>query len=188
MPTGASGLSAFSRARICRRGIARISRQPARPWSGPFCARGEADVEIRSAVLVVDTSAFSRLMQAEAAALGHAGEHRPGDLFLTPPVAAEIQFGIAGLRPGSRRSELLRAQYRRWRALAEWLPWTEVASDIFGEQKARLEGRGLRIEDMDIAVAAIAMAHGFGVATCNARHFERIDGLRVADWTAARGG
>ena len=81
--------------------------------------------------------------------------------------------------------QLLRSQYRRWRALAEWLEGTEAASDIFGEQKARLEGRGVLIEDMDIAVAAIAMAHGFGVATCNARHFGRIEGLRVDDWSGA---
>jgi tRNA(fMet)-specific endonuclease VapC len=122
-------------------------------------------------------------MQAEPIALGHAREHRPGDLFVAPPVAAEIQFGIARLRPGSRRVQLLRAQYRRWRALAEWLDWTEAASDIFGEQKARLEARGILIEDMDIAVAAVAMAHGFGVATCNARHFGRLEGLRVHDWS-----
>ncbi len=137
-------------------------------------------------MLVLDTSAFSRLMQAEPVALGHAGRHRPGDLFVTPPVAAEIQFGIARLSTGSRRVQLLRSQYRRWRALAEWLPWTEAASDIFGEQKARLEARGGLIEDLDIAVAAIAMAHGFAVATCNARHFGRIEDLRVDDWSRAR--
>jgi tRNA(fMet)-specific endonuclease VapC len=137
-------------------------------------------------VLAVDTSAFSRLMQAEPLALGHVGRHRPGDLFVTPPVAAEIRFGVARLRPGSRRQQLLRSQYRRWRSLVEWLPWTEAASDIFGEQKAQLQARGVLIEDMDIAVAAIAMAHGFGVATCNARHFSRIEGLRVDDWSSAR--
>ena len=137
-------------------------------------------------MLVLDTSALSRLMQAAPVALGHAGEHRPGDLFVAPPVAAEIQFGIARLRPGSRRAQLLRSQYRRWRALAAWIPWTEAASDIFGEQKARLETRGILIEDMDIAVAAIAMAHAFGVATCNARHFGRIEGLRVDDWAGTR--
>jgi tRNA(fMet)-specific endonuclease VapC len=137
-------------------------------------------------MLVLDTSALSRLMQAELVALGHVRQHRPGDLFVAPPVAAEIQFGIARLRAGSRRGQLLRSQYRRWRALAEWLPWTEAAYDIFGEQKARLEARGVLIEDMDLAVAAIAMAHGFGVATCNARHFGRIEGLRVDDWSAAR--
>ena len=69
--------------------------------------------------------------------------------------------------------------------MARWLEWTEAASDIFGERKARLEGHGVLIEDMDIAVAAIAMAHGFGVATRNARHFGRSEGLRVDDWSGA---
>jgi len=125
-------------------------------------------------------------MRADALALGHAAERRPGDLFLTPPVAAEIQFGLARLRTAGRRTHLLRAQYRRWRALLEWLPWTEAASQIFGEQKARLEARGTLIDDMDIAIAAIAMAHAFGVATCNARHFGRVDGLRLDDWAGPR--
>ncbi len=70
----------------------------------------------------------------------------------------------------------------------EWLEWTEVASAIFGDQKARLEARGALIEDMDIAVAAIAMAHAFGVATCNAKRFGRIEGLRVDEWTRPRSG
>jgi predicted nucleic acid-binding protein len=62
-------------------------------------------------------------------------------------------------------------------------PLEESASDLFGDHKARLEARGMLIEDMDIALGAIAMAHGFGVATCNARHFTRIEGLRVDDWS-----
>src|SRR5438552_932989 len=106
-------------------------------------------------MLVVDTSALSRVMRADPVSLGHAGEHRPGDLFVVPPVVAEIHFGIARLRAGSRRARLLHAQYRRWRTLLRWLDWTEAASDIFGDQKARLEARGALIDDMDIAVAAI---------------------------------
>jgi tRNA(fMet)-specific endonuclease VapC len=137
-------------------------------------------------VLALDTSALLRLMRADPIALEHAGAHRPGDLFMAPPVAADIQFGITRLPPGSRRARLLRSQYRRWRALVAWLPWTESASDLFGDHKARLEARGMLIEDMDIAVAAIAMAHGFGVATCSARHFARIEGLRVDDWSTPR--
>lgn len=126
-------------------------------------------------------------MRADALALAHAGRQRPGDLFLVPPVAAEIQFGIARLPERSRSAHLLRAQYRRWRALLRWLDWTEAASELFGDQKASLEARGALIDDMDIAVAAIALAHRFGVATGNARHFRRIEGLQVVDWTAPLG-
>jgi len=136
-------------------------------------------------MLVLDTSALSRVMRADPVSLGHAGEHRPGDLFVVPPVAAEVHFGIARLQAGSRRARLLRAQYRRWRRLLRWLDWTEAASKTFGDQKARLEARGALIDDMDIAVAAIAMVRHFGVATCNVRHFARIEGLRVEDWSEA---
>src|SRR3990172_4762774 len=134
-------------------------------------------------MLVLDTSALSGAMRGDPLALAHAQAERPGELFLVPPVAAEIHYGIARLPSHSRRSQLLRGEYNRWRAILRWLDWGEEASTIFGEQKARLEGRGTRIDDMDLAVAAIALAHGLGVATCNARHFNRVDGLRVLDWS-----
>lgn len=121
-------------------------------------------------------------MRQDPLARAHARAQRPGELFLVPPVAAEIQYGIARLPARSRRPHLLRTEYRRWRNLLRWLDWGEDASAIFGEQKARLEVRGVQIGDMDLAVAAIAMAHDLGVATCNARHFRRIEGLQVLDW------
>ena len=123
-------------------------------------------------------------MRGDPLALAHARAQRPGELFLTPPAAAEIQYGIARLPVRSRRSQLLRAEYTRWRGMLRWLNWEEDASRIFGEQKARLEVRGARIDDLDLAVAAIALAHGLGVATCNMRHFHRIEGLRVLNWAA----
>ncbi len=133
-------------------------------------------------MLVLDTSALSRAMRQDPLARAHAEAQRPGELFLVPPVAAEIQYGIARLPAHSRRSHLLRTEYRRWRTLLRWLEWGEDASAIFGEQKARLEVRGVQIGDMDLAVAAIALANGLGVATCNVRHFSRIEGLQVHDW------
>ena len=103
-PIAACGLPASSSGRISRRRIARISLQRERPWSEASGVRAGAAAAIRSAMLVLDSGALSRLMQAEPVVLGHAGEHRPGDLFVAPPVAAEIQFGIARLRAGSRRA------------------------------------------------------------------------------------
>ncbi len=52
-----------------------------------------------------------------------------------------------------------------------------------GVKKALLETRGEIVEDMDIAVGAIALALDASVATLNARHFKRIAGL-VDDWSA----
>lgn len=109
----------------------------------------------------------------------------PGDLILCSSVAAEIHFGIERLAPGSRRQRLLRAEYARLRDALEWRDWTEEASALFGLHKADLERRGERIDDMDVAIAALALSLRAPVATLNARHLRRVEGLAVEDWGSA---
>jgi predicted nucleic acid-binding protein len=43
--------------------------------------------------------------------------------------------------------------------------------------------QGQLIDDFDIAVAAIALAHGAGVITANLSHFARVEGQRSRHWT-----
>jgi tRNA(fMet)-specific endonuclease VapC len=47
----------------------------------------------------------------------------------------------------------------------------------------RSERRGQRIGDFDAAIAAHALAVDGVVVTRNVRHFSRIRGLSVEDWT-----
>ena len=51
-----------------------------------------------------------------------------------------------------------------------------------GGIKAALERAGQLIDDFDIAVAAIALAHGAQVITANLPHFARVKGLRSCHW------
>ena len=44
---------------------------------------------------------------------------------------------------------------------------------------ARLAARGSVVGNHDLWIAATALSHGFGVATRDARDFERVPGLRV---------
>jgi predicted nucleic acid-binding protein len=50
-----------------------------------------------------------------------------------------------------------------------------VHADIWAD----LSDRGEAIGAHDLWIGATALAHGLGVATRNATHFQRIDGLRV---------
>jgi predicted nucleic acid-binding protein len=45
-----------------------------------------------------------------------------------------------------------------------------------------LEGRGRRLADADLFIAAIALAHGARLVTGNRRHYERIAELEIEDW------
>jgi predicted nucleic acid-binding protein len=49
----------------------------------------------------------------------------------------------------------------------------------FGEIKSRLLKKGNVIEDLDMLIAATAMAGNMALVTLNAKHFERIEGLEV---------
>jgi tRNA(fMet)-specific endonuclease VapC len=134
-------------------------------------------------MIVLDTSALSRAMRLDPIVLAHAAQHPPGELVLTAPVAAEIWYGLSRLPKDSRRRRLLTTEYQRWKQFLRWQDWGESAAKMFGVQKAGLETRGVLIDDWDIAIGASAIALGASVATCNPRHFNRLTGLRVMDWS-----
>lgn len=53
----------------------------------------------------------------------------------------------------------------------------------FGQLKAALRRDSLPLPDADLFIAATTLVHGTLLVTGNARHFERIDGLRIESWT-----
>jgi predicted nucleic acid-binding protein len=55
--------------------------------------------------------------------------------------------------------------------------------EVFGKLKASLEVQGLRLADMDLIIAAISLTHNLTLVTNNQKHFGRIPGLKLANWT-----
>ena len=52
----------------------------------------------------------------------------------------------------------------------------------YAQIRAHLEEQGNRLEDMDLFIAATALAGGYTLVTHNTRHFSRIPGLQMEDW------
>ena len=115
-------------------------------------------------------------------ALDRLRQLEPWSVVLCTPAAAEIHYGLANLVPGSKRRRLLEDEFRLFRGAVRWVDWDEDAARIFGTLKAGLRAKGTPIDDLDIAIASIALTLGASVATTNARHFNRIEGLTVEDW------
>jgi len=59
------------------------------------------------------------------------------------------------------------------------IPITESVARVHADAWASLSERGALIGAHDLWIAATALAHGLGVATRNAAHFDRVYGLRV---------
>ena len=65
----------------------------------------------------------------------------------------------------------------------EMIPLGGESVEIFGGLKSQLEKKGTKLDDFDLGIASCALAHNLILVTGNLKHFQRIDGLHLVDWT-----
>ncbi len=90
---------------------------------------------------------------------------------------SELLHGVHRARGAERTRR--RAFVEQTLAAFEAIPITEGVARVHAEIWAELAERGIAIGGHDLWIAATAQTYGFGVATLNAREFERVPGLRV---------
>lgn len=134
---------------------------------------------------VLGTSTLSFLMRGDPEVVRSLTSRPRTEVFLVAPVVAEIEYGLARTAPSKRRQRL-RERFDVIKAELPRVDWSDDVSVAFGEIKSELERRGVRLEDMDVAVAAHARARGAMVVTGDLEHMRRIAGLQIEDWRPAR--
>lgn len=127
----------------------------------------------------LDTNICSYLLRRHpASVVARFSGIRADELFLSSIVAAELRYGAKKL-----------ASVRFSGVLEEWLnafiiqPWPEAASRIYAGLRADLERKGTPIGNMDLLIAAHALAEGATLVSNNTREFERVPGLKLENWT-----
>jgi predicted nucleic acid-binding protein len=91
---------------------------------------------------------------------------------------AELRFGQALMAPDDGR----RALVDGFLGLVPHLPWTAATADCFGRIKAHHRLAGRPRGDVDMQIAAHAIAEDLILVTHNVRHFEDTPGLVWEDW------
>ncbi|MDE2905969.1 MAG: PIN domain-containing protein [Acidobacteriota bacterium] len=132
---------------------------------------------------VLDTNTLSFAMAGDPAVCESILSRSRTEVLLPQPVVAEVEYGLARLRKSKKRERLT----RRFQVFLGELPraaWTDDVSRTFGSIKADLERAGIRIEDMDLAIAAHALARDATLVSDNVAHMSRITGLRIENWRA----
>jgi predicted nucleic acid-binding protein len=96
---------------------------------------------------------------------------------------AEIEWGLHKLASERCWSGYRRVVLPSVRTLPSdgevWKKWSSM--------KARQHAIGRPVDDLDLLIAATAVAHGLTLASLNVRHFSLIEGLRWEDWSAPDG-
>ena len=65
------------------------------------------------------------------------------------------------------------------------LPLTEKSVEISSDIYAALRKTGNQLDDIDILIAGVALAHDLVLVTHNVHHFNRIEDLEVIDWSTS---
>lgn len=94
-------------------------------------------------------------------------------------VVQELVRGVAS----SARPIQQRAQLDRLLSELATVDFTFDDAQAAGELSARLRQAGTPIGDIDTLIAGQALARGWTVVTRNVRHFGRVKGLPLIDWS-----
>lgn len=140
-------------------------------------------------MIILDTNVVSEPLRAEPepAVLAWLDAQAPATLCLTSITLAELLAGVAALPAGRRRNKLAQALTEQVLPLFEGrvLAFDVQAAHAYARVQAGAQAAGNPISFADGAIAAIAAAHGFAVATRNVRDFNGT-GVEVVDpWAPA---
>jgi predicted nucleic acid-binding protein len=95
------------------------------------------------------------------------------------------RFNVAELLVGVARAADPAAEKAAVKVLLDYLEVLEFdgrSAELFGEITAHLQKSGKPAGDMDVLIAATALAAGHGLVTRNAAHFANIPALNVEDY------
>ena len=95
-------------------------------------------------------------------------------------------ISIAELFYGAHNSEQKQKNLKLIAELVEEvniIDFDSFAGGCFGEIKANLRSKGELINDSDLFIAAIAISNDLILVTNNEKHFQRIEKLKIANWT-----
>jgi tRNA(fMet)-specific endonuclease VapC len=132
---------------------------------------------------LLDTSTVSRFVQRDDGVLARLARESPANLAISAITRLEIDYG---LRANPARERTIGRIVRSFCAALETLAFDAACAERGAEIRAALRARGTPIGPFNLLIGATALRHGLAIVTNNVREFERIDGLRVEDWSQPR--
>jgi tRNA(fMet)-specific endonuclease VapC len=126
---------------------------------------------------MLDTDTVSWGLRGQGAVAAHLLAHRPSELCVSSITLAELRFGA-----DAKASKKLHALIDTFVASVIVMPFDAGAADRFGPVANALAKRGEPIGTFDTLMAAHALSLGVTFVTNNSKHFQRVAGLKTANW------
>ena len=131
---------------------------------------------------MLDTNMASYIIRGPSPALAARLTGMPmAQLCVSAITKAELLYGVA------RKPDAVSLQIavREFLARAEVLLWDDDAAVRYGTLRAELEGRGKPLGNLDMLIAAHALASN-SILVTNDKAFSNVHGLTVENWLVAK--
>ena len=129
---------------------------------------------------LVDTDYVVEWLKGRPAAVQLLTSLRPDGLAISHITYGEVYEGIEY----GRDRVATEHGFRQFLRGVTILPTTQAIMRRFAQVRGQLRAQGQLIGDMDLLIAATALASNRTLVTRNRRHFDRVPGLAIHDTTA----
>ena len=132
-------------------------------------------------MFLLDTDTLIYTLKGNTTVVQNLEKHQQDLLRISVISLMELYYGAYK----SRKKTANLSKVRRLEDAFEVLPVDFSISETFGMLKSDLESRGTPLDDFDLAIAASALSFNLTLVTNNEKHFSRIEGLSLVNWTSS---
>lgn len=127
---------------------------------------------------MLDTDISSYIIKRRPASLLERFKKHAEELCVSVMTAAELRFGAE--KAGRPK---LTEEVEQFLERLSTLDWTDSVSAHYARTRCALERAGTPIGNMDLLIASHALSERAILVTNNVRHFAKVPGLKVEEWT-----
>ena len=127
---------------------------------------------------LIDTDTIIFALRKDKAVLTKFEENKNIPISISMITYAELVFGAKHSQ--NEQKNMIKVNHIREIYPIEEL--NEGVMEVFADIKAKLFDKGIRIEDMDLLIAATAIYNELTLVTNNTKHFENIQNLKLENW------
>ena len=100
------------------------------------------------------------------------------NLFISEITVAELKYGVEKSTNPDKNRPVINELIDRFKQLPIY-----GALDVYAKEKARLKKAGNIVDDLDLLIGATAIQNNMVLVTNNEKHFDRLQNIKVENWT-----
>jgi predicted nucleic acid-binding protein len=128
---------------------------------------------------LLDTDIVIYSLKGHSTVKKHLERNRRGAIKISIATLMELYYGAYK----SQKVASNLGKIKRIEDAIDIIPLGRDSAEIFAMLKAELEIAGTPLDDFDLILAACALSHDLILVTSNVKHFKRIQGLKLENWT-----